>query len=94
MLGLFLIPFSLVMLWKNEKKLVTYARLLGTAKKEFKEVKDVTNPLDEQDLDLVFCTGQTENAQAIPDHEFGISVDNSYRLKRTVEMYQWEETSR
>jgi len=28
-IGLCLIPFSLVLLWKNEKKLVTYAKCIG-----------------------------------------------------------------
>ena len=33
-LGCVLIPFSLVLLWKNEKKLVTYAKVMATAKEE------------------------------------------------------------
>ena len=92
-LGLILIPFSIVLLWKNEKKLVTYARCMQRAAKEvitvnIKEADEMNNFL------LVHCIGKTENKQSIADHEFLVSADNSYRLKRIVEMYQWQEIVR
>lgn len=90
-LGWFLIPFSLTMLWKNEKKLVTYARVINHAKAEYKAI-ELDKPLDENELCLVSGTGLTVNRQSLEDHDFGASVDNSYRLIRTVEMYQWKET--
>ena len=37
-------------------------------------------------------TGTSVNAVEIVDNEFGIVAHNSYRLKRKVEMYQWQET--
>ena len=33
-----MIPFSLVLLWKNEKKLVTYAKLIKEARDECRTV--------------------------------------------------------
>ena len=86
--ALFLIPFALVLLWKNEKKLVTYQRCMARAAKECltinpKELNEIYNNK------LVHVTGKTENKAAIVDQDFGVSVDQSYRLRRRVEMYQW-----
>ena len=85
-----MIPFSLVLLWKNEKKIVTYAKLIALARKECRTLKDDT-PLDENDFELVHLTGVTENDEVLTDQSFGATVNNSYRLVRTVEMYQWKE---
>ena len=35
--------------------------------------------------------GATENTEELTDQSFGATVNNSYRLVRTVEMYQWKE---
>ena len=83
-----MVPFAIVLLWKNEKKLVTYSRVLGQAQTQLKKIK-IDQPYDENDLCLVACKGPTVNEQDINDYEFGICIKNSYRLKRTVEMYQW-----
>ena len=88
--GLFLIPFSMVMLWKNEAKLVTYMKLLTKGKEAVKTL-DCENPDDANEFDLAHMTGTTVNTDEIEDKEFGIKVPNSYRLKRKVEMYQWKE---
>ena len=88
--GLFLIPFSMVMLWKNEAKLVTYMKLLTKGQEAVKTL-DFENPDDANEFDLAHMTGTTVNTDEIEDKEFGIKVPNSYRLKRKVEMYQWKE---
>ena len=88
--GLILIPFSLALLWKNEKKIVTYAKVIAEARKECRILKgDI--PLDENDYELVHMTGTTENPDNLTDQSFGATVENSYRLVRSVEMYQWKE---
>jgi hypothetical protein len=43
---------------------------------------------------LIHVVGSTENKTALTDNSFGVSVDNSYRLKRIVEMFQWQETAK
>jgi hypothetical protein len=86
--GCLLIPFSLVLLWKNEKKLVTYAKCMEQAKKVFKRI-ELDQALDENEYLLVSGQGRTTNEQDICDHEFGATVQDSYRLVRTVEMMQW-----
>ena len=85
-----MIPFSLALLWKNEKKIVTYAKVIAEARKECRVLKgDV--PLDENDYELVHLSGTTENPDSLTDQSFGATVENSYRLVRSVEMYQWKE---
>ena len=36
--------------------------------------------------------GRTYNKVDLSDHDFGVVAQDSYRLKRKVEMYQWIET--
>ena len=89
--GCFAIPFALVMLWKNEKKIVTFAKCMELGKQAVKTV-DCDDPDDANEYELVHMTGTSVNAVEIVDNEFGIVAHNSYRLKRKVEMYQWQET--
>ena len=88
--GCILIPFSLVLLWKNEKKLVTFAKMNEEAREECITI-DADSPKDENDYKLVHCIGTAVNAEEITDQAFGATCENSYRLVRTVEMYQVNE---
>ena len=89
--GCILIPFSLVLLWKNEKKLVTFAKMNDEAREECTTI-EADSPKDENDYKLVHCIGTTVNVQEITDQAFGATCENSYRLVREVEMYQIHET--
>lgn len=86
-----MIPLSLVCLWKNEKKIVTYHRVIVKAQKACKSV-EMDQVKDENDFELVHCKGKSRNDKTIEDHEFDVKAPNSYRLVRTVEMYQTKET--
>ena len=87
-LGCVLIPFALVFLWKNEKKLVTYAKCMETAKEDCTSVS--ADSADQgNNFKLVHVTGKTENKTDLVDNDFGVTAENSYRLIRSVEMYQW-----
>ena len=81
--GCILIPFALVLLWKNEKKLVTYAKLLAKARKVLKEA-DPKAPKDEDDYELVHLTGTSTTTDVLLDEAFKIEVSDSYRIKREV----------
>ena len=59
-IGCFLIPFAFALLWKNEKKLVTYTKCIATAKKECVPI-DTEKPIEDNDMALVHCTGKTRN---------------------------------
>lgn len=89
-MGCFLIPFSIALLWKNEKKLVTFQKVIGKAKEACVKVP-ADKILDENEFNLVHVTGESLNETDLVDRDFGVSVSNSYRLVRTAEMYQWEE---
>ena len=65
-IGCFLIPFSLVLLWKNEKKLVTYAKVIAEARDECKNV-DADEPSEENNFALVHCIGEAVNGEEITD---------------------------
>lgn len=89
--GCFLLPFSLVLLWKNEKKVVTFAKCMDEGRKAVRTVE--ADDVDEaNEYELVHIKGTTTNSTDISDNDFGIVAHNSYRLKRKVEMYQWSET--
>ena len=64
--GLLMVPFALVLLWKNEKKLVTYAKVIDEARDECRTV-EADAPNDENDYKLVHCIGEAVNAEEITD---------------------------
>lgn len=86
--GCVLIPFALVFLWKNEKKIVTYAKCMETAQKECTEV-NADSADQSNNFKLVHVSGKTENKTDLVDNDFGVTAENSYRLIRSVEMHQW-----
>mmetsp|Transcript_20677 Transcript_20677/g.27906 ORF Transcript_20677/g.27906 Transcript_20677/m.27906 type:complete len:113 (-) Transcript_20677:1282-1620(-) len=85
-LGCFLIPFSLVLLWKNERKLVYFSRTMDEGEKQCRTVE--ADDIDEaNEYELVHVSGTTTNSNDLVDEDFSIVAQNSYRLKRKVEMY-------
>lgn len=76
----------MALLWKNEKKLVNFIRVIEVARKDCRTIK-VDAPTDEADYRLVHAAGKVVNNEEIADKVFGASVNNAYRLVRTVEMY-------
>jgi len=90
MTGCVLIPFALVFLWKNEKKLVTYAKCMDAAQEDCITV-DNSSVDEKNNFRLVHTTGKTQNDTELVDNEFAVTAENSYRLTRTVEMFQWQE---
>ena len=64
--GLILIPFAVVMLWKNEKKLVTFRKCMGQGRDECKSIHN-TDLNDENDWKLVHAHGETNNENDLED---------------------------
>jgi len=83
-----MIPFALVFLWKNEKKIVTFQKCMDRAEKEVKTVK-ADEASSDNNFKLIHVTGKTENKTDLIDNDFAVTAENSYRLKRVVEVYQW-----
>ena len=69
---------------------MTYAKIIEEAREECRTIEAET-PNDENDYKLVHCIGEAVNAEEITDQAFGVTCENSYRLVRTVEMYQIKE---
>ena len=86
-----MIPFSLVLIWQNERKIVMYHKVIVQAQASVKPA-DADEPQDELDFDLVHVSGVATNLEKIEDVAFGVEATNSYRLVRTVQMYQTKET--
>lgn len=91
MTGIILIFLSFPLLWNNERKYVKIAALLSKGRKVCVEA-DVRAPKIENNFKLVYASGITTNDDPLVDSDLGIEVQNSVRLVRTVEMYQWVET--
>ena len=64
--------------------------ILKLAKRSFLK-HDPVEPCDEMNFELVHCVSKTRNEEPLLDDKFGIQVEDSYRLRRLVEMYQWYE---
>lgn len=86
-----MIPFSLTLIWVNERKIVMYHKVIVQAEASLKEA-DPSDPRDDLDFDLVHASGVATNSEKIEDVAFGVDAINSYRLVRTVEMYQTKES--
>ena len=85
-----MVPLALVLLWKNEKKIVTFAKCMDQGREKVRSIQ-ADDAQEENEFELVHLTGQTVNNVEIVDTAFGIVAHNSYRLKRKVEMFQWRE---
>ncbi len=89
-LGLCLIIISFPVLWNNERKSVKIQSMISKAKKICTEV-DYRKPQAEDNFKLVYASGTTTNQESIFDEDFDLEVENSIKLVRNVEMYQWIE---
>jgi hypothetical protein len=93
LIGLILVPASIVLLYWNEGRAVDAIRALSRGAAVIVEVSaDAVDP--RSDGKLVHVTGMMQPATAARDPVFGVTGDHLLRLSRTAEMYQWkEETS-
>jgi hypothetical protein len=91
-LGCFLIPFSLVWIWKNEKKIVRFHEVIVQAEESVNKDTKIDAIDDSLEFKLVHMRGKADNKEPIKDETLDYQVENCYRLVRTVEMYQTKET--
>ena len=66
--------------------------MLEIARRDCRAI-NIEQPMEELDFRLVHAAGNTVNNEEISDKIFGASVQNAYRLVRTVEMFQWKQNS-
>lgn len=90
--GLVILIAGIGLLWYNEGRAVKTARAISEAKKTYTQVK--SDKVDSKyDGKLIATNGKIDlsNAEELVDETFGIKA-KSIKLKRTVEMYQWDES--
>ena len=92
LMGLLLFLGSFGLLFWNEGRAVTQARALGEGRGAVVTVSPERVDRTYQDR-LVHVSGRAAASGVLQDDEFGVSSRDALRLRRTVEMYQWEESS-
>lgn len=90
LIGLIFIVGGIFLLWFNEGRTVKTAQTIGEAKKQYIDVSSASID-SKNDGKLVATNGQLEvPSTGVSDASFGVWI-LSPKLKRTVEMYQWQE---
>lgn len=90
LLGVMMFVGSFFLLSWNEGNSVKTHAALDWA--EANLVSTTASPLDRaQEGKVVYVTGKATAPEQLSDSEFGVSGTGLLRLKRKVEMYQWEE---
>ncbi len=88
-LGFLILLASSIVLWFNEGRAVKTARSLDEGKDILISI-DAKNPDSKNDGKLIYAQDVTKSDETLIDTDFGIEI-NAIKLRRTVEMYQWEE---
>jgi hypothetical protein len=90
-IGLALFVGSFFLLSWNEGRSVDRIRTLDAGLRAVAEI-DPANPDPAHDGALVHFSGQAESPSTVDDPEFGLTLSDTLRLRRIVEMYQWKES--
>ena len=91
--GVILICLAFPILWNNERKMVRIAQLIKKARQQCVSI-NFREPKIEDNYKLVHASGTTLNRELIIDGDFDVEAENSIRLIRSVQMFQWVESSR
>jgi hypothetical protein len=92
LIGLVLVPVSIVLLYWNEGRAVDAIRALDRGSAAIVEASPTA--VDPQaEGKLVHVSGMMQPTTAARDTVFGVTGAGLLRLSRTVEMYQWKEES-
>ncbi len=92
LLGLILVPASIVLLYWNEGRAVDASRALSRGAAAIVEADPAA--VDAQtNGKLVHLSGMMQPTTPARDPVFGVTGDGLLRLSRSVAMYQWKETS-
>jgi hypothetical protein len=91
LVGLVLLPLSVVLLYWNEGRAVEAQQALSQGAKQLVEI-DAGHVDSGANGKLVYVNGALTLVAAAKDPVFGVTGDNVVRLQRKVEMYQWKET--
>lgn len=90
--GLVLFVLGFPVLFKNEGNSVRTAKALNEGEGACVPLESIATIDPDMEGRLVHAIGKAETDDILSDDEFGISR-TAIRLERSVEMYQWEESS-
>src|SRR5271155_5584572 len=93
LIGLILVPAAIVLLYWNEGRAVDAIRALERGASAIVEV-DATRVDPQGNAKLVHVSGMMQPTTPARDPVFGVTGNGLLRLSRSVEMYQWKETSK
>ena len=94
--GLVLAIVTPIFLWIAEKQLVRYEQLVRSCRQAVRKVKnpDVIFP-QYQSRPIYVCGNTSTDCPRIKDNDLGYVADvSSIRMRRIVELYQWQESKR
>ena len=92
LIGGFLFLIAVPILFWNEGRAVKTAKTISEgAQAAIAVAANVVNPANEGKL--VYLTGRAESHETLTDPVFGVTAPQAIKLLRTVEMYQWKESS-
>jgi hypothetical protein len=92
LIGLILVPVAVGVLYWNEGRAVDAIRALSRGEAAIVEVNAAAVDPGSNGK-LVHVSGMMQPTMPAKDPDFGVTVDGLVRLARSVEMYQWEESS-
>jgi hypothetical protein len=92
LVGLILVPASIVLLYWNEGRAVDAIRALDRGSAAIVEASPTVVEAQAEGK-LVHVAGMMQPTTAARDPVFGVTGDGLLRLSRSVEMYQWKEES-
>ncbi len=90
LIGLVMVPGSVLLVGWNEYRTVHRSRGLAEAEKVVVEVADPFEIDPTRDGQLIHVTGKADTEETLEDAEFGVA-EKALRLQRKVEMFQWVE---
>jgi hypothetical protein len=92
LIGLILVPVSVMVLYWNEGRAVDAIRALNRGAAAIVEV-DAASVDPQANGRLVHVSGTMQPTTSARDPIFGVTGDGLLRLSRAVEMYQWKEAT-
>ncbi|MCA9217230.1 MAG: TMEM43 family protein [Planctomycetales bacterium] len=93
LIGMILIPGSVALHAWNEYRTIHRTKGLAEAESVMQPIADPSVVDDSLNQKLVYCSGHAETQETLEDTEFGVQ-QNAVRLRRVVEMYQWDRERR
>jgi hypothetical protein len=91
LMGIILFFAAFPVLFLNEGRSVHRAQALEEGEKIVVPI-DMNNVLENNNGKLVHLSGRTTTDEVLTDIEFGVEIASVIKLRRVVEMYQWEES--